>query len=176
MRGDHAFYIKYLLPPFALLVTYVVISQWYSAGWHEDDLLPVSGKVIRIGLGDYKERRAIRKKVDIDLDQEGRRFFVKNNSYLFPVMLREIQAGDRITIFHRTNLQAKWTLAEEPEILQIEKDGKLIYPLKVAQQPFRELRSYLIAPAILLWILYFYGRRKMRQTPPSPYRKFFKRK
>lgn len=164
IRNDPTFYLKYLLPFLALVMTYVVADQSYMGMLNESDLSSISAKVISISQSKFKKGRSTIDRISITLDKTNQQpYFLDNNPELFPTIINNIQSGDFITLYHRTKMQAKIGLGNEIEILKIRKGAQDIYSLEKAKQPFISLRNYLILPAIILWILYFYFRKKRRQ-------------
>lgn len=165
MRNDPTFYLKFLLPVVALVITYVILEQSYMATLSENDLVPVSSKVISIKQGKYKHGRSLRDRITIVLDKpDSQCYFMENNQDLFPTIMNKIQIGDLITVYHRTKMQAKVGLGNEFEILKIQKEAENVYSLEMAKQNFRSLRNYLVVPALALWIFYLYFRNKMKRN------------
>ena len=162
-KKDQIFYLKYFLPCIALVLTYVVIGQYYMTTLTENDLINVSAKVVSIEQDRYKHGKYTDDRITIILDNKNDPYyFFDHRADFFPTVMAKIQIGDLITLSHRTKMQATIGTGSEFKIMKIQKGAENIYSFERAKQTFSSVGIFTIFAAIGLWGVFFYFRNRIK--------------
>ncbi len=168
IKKDQIFYLKYFLPCIALVLTYVVVGQYYMTTLTEKDLITESGKVVSIKQDKYKHGKYTDDRITIILDNQNEPYyFFDHRADLFPIVMTNIQIGDLVTLSHRTKMQARIGTGSEFKIMKIQKGAENIYSFDRAKQTFSSVGNFTIFAAIGLWGVYFYFRNRINREKGS---------
>ena len=165
---DSKFFIRYYLPGIAIILTLVVVSQTYMTMLTEKDLLTVTGNVTSIIQDKYKHYKYTDDRITINLDNSADSFyFFDNQLNYFADIIENVHIGDRITISHRTKLQAKLGTGSEFKIMKIQKGSMVLYGFDKAKESFRGVGKFGAFVVVGLWFGYFLLRRQLKRQKGS---------
>ncbi|TCZ67732.1 hypothetical protein [Flaviaesturariibacter aridisoli] len=164
IKGNQKFNIKYVLPGLAFVLTLVVISQTYMTTLTESNLVPVSGKITSIYQDRYRHYKYTDDRITIKLDNFVEPlFFFDNRSDFFPTVIGNLHIGDTVTLLHRTKIQARLGGGSEFKIMKIQKGSNVLYGFDKAKETFSNVAGFTTYAAIVIWLLYFFLRRKLKR-------------
>jgi hypothetical protein len=163
IKQDQKFSIKYILPAVALILTLVVLSQYYMTTLNESNLVSATGKITSIIQDRYRHYKYTDDRITIYLDNSFEPFyFFDNRSNYFPTIMNNVQVGDTVTLLHRTKLQSRLGTGSEFKIMKIQKGSKVLYGFDKAKETFSNVGGFTTYVAIGLWLLYFFLRRQLK--------------
>jgi len=164
INKDQIFFIKYLLPIVATILTLVVISQFYMTTLKQSDLVTIKGTVLSIKQDRYKHYKYTDDRITIILSESVKPFyFFETNYSYFPTIMTNVRIGDTITLSHRTRLQSMLGAGSEYKIVQIKKAAKIIYSFEDAKKSFNNVGSFTTYVAIGMWTLFLFLITKLKK-------------
>lgn len=152
---------KYIFPAAAVLLTWMAVGGFYTAGLTKKQLAEYTGRVDNIGI--LSEHRNSKRNtytyhsLRIVMLQYNEVFRLRDDfDYLFPVLLGKINEGDTITVYKRTPLQTLISWGNIDDIYQIEKNGVVLLPLNIVVNDNVTWAKWLTVMAIIFWMPYAY--------------------
>ncbi len=133
---------RLLLPFFILIVLLFSLSSIYNLTLQLHDLVKVEGQVRMIRI---EEDRGFRKRTTYDFFvylENGSRYRIMDDE-LFEInrdkIREEVNKGDQVTIFRRTQYQTNFGSGTTDMIYQLEHDGQVLMPITIMHRNFKHL-------------------------------------
>lgn len=146
-------FAKFFLLTIVVILTFVVVGQYFMTTLVTDDLVKVSGQVTYLKQDRYKHYKYTDDRITILLKGHEEPFYTFDNHKDFFKKINEIQIGDNITLQHRTKFQSLIGTGDEFKIMQIEKNGEMVYPFDRAREQFGSVGKFTTYTTIILWPL-----------------------
>lgn len=164
IKKDQEFFVKFILPVVAFILTLITVGQFYMTTITENDLKKASGKVIDIIQDKYKHHKYTDDRIRILLDNSHNVFyFFDNRGSFFEVIKNKVSIGDTLTISHRTYFQSLVGTGDEHKIMKIQKGDTILYSFTQAKETFSSVGGFGTYVTIGMWIFYFFLIRKLKR-------------
>lgn len=138
-----------LMIVFTLFTLYFSISSYRLYHIKSDDLNGLTHKVESIWLKEARGKQG-KPEVWIDMGKEGRYRVAYGNNELFHTLAGLIKKDDVITILLKKEQHVFIDLGNANDVLQIEKDGQVLYSLDVPQKNFHDFYLFSAIMTVLL--------------------------
>jgi uncharacterized membrane protein len=150
MKKSNAEIVQYLLlGVFTLFTLYFSVSSYRLYHMKEYDLVQFTGTVESVFLKEAKGKQG-KPEIWIHMGNSAKYRVAYGNNQMFHDLAGEIQKGDLLTVFLKKEQHVFIDLGNENDILQIAKEGRVIYSLEIPQKNFH---VYYLLSAIMSFLL-----------------------
>lgn len=167
--GDKDFGLKIVAPTAGLFFTLGTIAQYYTVSLDKDELVKTTGTVEWVGES-IEHGTNFNKYYPLMISLSGHQepFRVKDNfKYRFKKLKNEIQNGDNLTVYTRTQTQTMIGWGQRLDIFQIEKGSEILLDINWMKNYRRSQMEYFGLFSIISWGLfggYLYKKRNEKKA------------
>ncbi|MGB3466055.1 MAG: hypothetical protein WBA74_12330 [Cyclobacteriaceae bacterium] len=133
---------RWILPIFIFMVTLFSTASIYNLTLDLNDLIRVEGEVRNIRIEEDRDSRGRSNFNFYVYLTQGTRFKIMDDTLFEPyrnTIQQNIQPGDTVIIYKRTQIQTNLGMGTSNLIYQLEHDGQIIMPLNVMHRNFKGL-------------------------------------
>lgn len=134
---------------FTLFTLYFSVSYYRLYNMKELDLKELTHKVDAVWLKEAKGKQG-KPEVWIDFGQSGKYRVTYGNKNMLHDLMNEIKKDDLITVYLKKEQHAFIDLGKDNDILQIAKNGEVVYSLDVPQKNFHDYYFFSAIMSLLL--------------------------